>query len=163
MRPHKGYTEIVTALRGDERLSITTFAQRGLNVPTDLLARWHMIPSNSTIESAYATIDVSVLPLDLTSPGALAQLPAKAIDAASMGTPIASSPTPVMREYFGRASLEITDWATLGSQLERAFISGDLQRVATAAHALWTAEFDAERLGAEIYARIKQLLPADSC
>lgn len=144
VRPHKGLEEILEALRRDPQLEFVTFRQEGLTAPDDLAPRWTALEPDVPIAEAYSRIDVAVLPMDLRSAGARVQLPAKAIDAASTGTPIAATPTPVMAEYFGNAFLPITDWARLGTCLRAAQHNGELSRLAQAAHRAWCDKLSTE-------------------
>lgn len=150
VRPHKGLEEILEALRHDPALEFVTFRQAQLTAPEDLVTRWTELSPEMPIAEAYSKVDVAVLPMNVTSAGARVQLPAKAIDAASTGTPIAATQTAVMTEYFSNAFLPVSDWSRLGSVLRKARQEGELTRIAQEGHRAWQQNLSIEAVAASV-------------
>ncbi|PPI13408.1 hypothetical protein C5D04_09825, partial [Rathayibacter sp. AY1D2] len=112
--------------------------------PSDVAAQWVMRPPTTPLSEIYADVDVLVLPMDIRSPAALYQLPAKLVDAAVFGTAVAATPTPPIEEFAAGAFLPVTDWSDP---------VGVLAAIRTA---------DKEQLGAALQARFTTLLSPEA-
>ncbi|MDZ8201267.1 hypothetical protein RZO50_07060 [Microbacterium sp. SSW1-59] len=157
VRPHKGLNEICQALTGDARLEFITFGQSQVVRPYTFAGRWHELPPDTPLADAYREVDVAVLPMNAASDGAQRQLPAKAVDAAVMGIPIAAASTPVLDEYFSGGMLQVANWNRLGARLEAAFLSGELNRLGSASRKSWANELALDRVRASLETAIADL------
>ncbi|PPG89575.1 hypothetical protein C5C00_06205 [Rathayibacter rathayi] len=143
VRSYKGADTLNALLRADTDVGIVTFAQ-SWTPPSDVAAQWTMRPPTTPLSEVYADVDVLVLPMDIRSPAALYQLPAKLVDAAVFGTPVAATPTPPIEEFAAGAFLPVTDWS-------------DPVGVLAAIRAA-----DKEQLGAALQARFTTLLSPEA-
>ncbi len=145
MRAHKGFDELVAALRGDPALELVTFAQAGMRAPAGFEDRWRTLAPDTPLSQAYAQVDVAVLPMSRSSAAADLQLPAKAIDAAAASTPIAATPTTVLEEYFAEHLIRVDDWSQLGRLLGGPGTQERLARAGAGLRSIWQ-----ERLSVDV-------------
>jgi hypothetical protein len=110
VRAHKGAEHLVSLMRSDRSISISSF-QQAWAPPADCASQWKTSPPGTPLADLYAEVDYLILPMDAESPAAQTQLPAKLIDAAANSTAVAATPTPAVSEYASGAFLPITDWS----------------------------------------------------
>lgn len=110
MRAYKGADSLISLARSDVNVRIVTFKQDWVP-PADVTDRWLELDPLTDLADAYASIDFLVLPMDTRSPAALHQLPAKLVDAAVNGCPVAASPTPPIMEFAGDSILPVEEWS----------------------------------------------------
>lgn len=109
VRPHKGAAEIVELMRQNRGSTVVSFRQEW-EPPGDCAAQWRTFPPNTPLADLYDQIDFLVLPMDREDEASLHQLPAKLVDAAVNGCPVAATPTPPIIEFAGSAVLAIESW-----------------------------------------------------
>lgn len=110
VRAHKGADEIVELMRHDRQTVVVSFEQ-GWAPPADCAAQWRTYPPTTPLAELYDQIDFLVLPMDGHDEASIHQLPAKLVDAAVNGCPVAATSTPPIVEFAGSSILPIATWA----------------------------------------------------
>lgn len=110
MRDYKGATELVNLMRSDVDIRMISFQQEW-NAPSDVSDRWTVVPALTSLPELYAQIDFLALPMQSTEPAARHQLPAKLVDAAVNGCPVAATSTSPIEDFVAGRYVRILDWA----------------------------------------------------
>ncbi|ORI19571.1 hypothetical protein BJD99_00275 [Rhodococcus sp. 1163] len=107
LRPHKGGSLILEAIRSNPDLHLYTFENCGLETRRDDDMNWTEIAASTPLDLAYSKVDVAVIPIISQHQSAQLQFPAKLVDAMKAGVAIVASGTPPIREYAGVAFIEL--------------------------------------------------------
>lgn len=109
VRAHKGAAELVRLMRKDRSVNIVSFLQEW-SPPEDCDLQWRTHAPTTGLAKLYEEVDFLVLPMDSDDEASLHQLPAKLVDAAANGCPVAATPTPPIVEFAGNAIIQVEAW-----------------------------------------------------
>jgi glycosyltransferase involved in cell wall biosynthesis len=112
IRPHKGSALLKSLIETYPDVQLHTFRSSGMGTPTASQSNWKEIDPSTTLEYAYAEVDVAVIPISSLTSASTVQLPAKLVDAMRAGVPIVASKTQAIDEIAGGCYTPIADGAS---------------------------------------------------
>jgi glycosyltransferase involved in cell wall biosynthesis len=156
LRPHKGGALFMDLIDEFEELELVTFIDCGLGTPRPGQSNWKEISPTTPLSAAYASVDVTLIPMDDAAPGSDVQLPAKLIDAMRSGVPIVATPTPAIVEIADGYFVPLQRAADLDEVLLaiRTAVSSDL---GSRAREVFTAELTPEVLSLRLLRFITEI------
>jgi hypothetical protein len=146
VRPHKGATQLIGLMRADRDLEVLTFAQ-SWSPPDDCRDQWIEAPPSTPLVELYSQIDFVVLPMSPTDPASLYQLPAKLVDAAAMGCPVACTMTSPIAEFASGAVLGVGTWNAPHSVIQE-LQAADTQKLSKGIRTVYESHFSPRATGA---------------
>lgn len=147
VRAHKGASQLVGLMRANRELQIVTFEQ-AWRPPDDCDSQWLELPPSTPLWDIYSQIDFVVLPMSTSDPASLYQLPAKLVDAASMGCPVACTLTTPIAEFASSAVLAVDDWNT-PEKVVASIWSADARKLSAQVREVYESRFSPEATGKE--------------
>ncbi len=120
---YKGPEHLISLARSDRSVTVVTFEQRW-QPPADLRDQWHLLAPSTPLPKVYSDLDYLLVPSRKADDATSHQLPAKMVDAAMSGVPVAATPTAPIEDFFSGAFIPIDDWENPTRVLER-IRSGD--------------------------------------
>jgi glycosyltransferase involved in cell wall biosynthesis len=114
IRPHKGSALLRSLIEAYPDVQLSTFRSSGMGSPTSAQTNWVEIDPSTPLASAYADIDVAVIPISNLTSASTVQLPAKLVDAMRAGVPIVASRTQAIHEIAEGCYTPIGEGASAG-------------------------------------------------
>ncbi|OAN29675.1 hypothetical protein A4X17_18080 [Plantibacter sp. H53] len=106
---YKGPEHLISLARSDQSVTVVTFEQRW-QPPADLRDQWQLLAPSTPLPKVYSDLDYLLVPSRDSDDATSHQLPAKMVDAAMSGVPVAATPTAPIEDFFSGAFIPIDDW-----------------------------------------------------